>query len=146
MTNPASYTILMSRSLFRSASLTLAVLAMFGCGDDVDTPTLPTPDPVTETFTGTVNVNGAVTHPFSASTAGNLTATLTNIAPEDASVGLSLGTWNGSACAIQIADDAAVRSTVVYGQVSQAGQLCVRIQDNGRLGGAASYEITVVHP
>jgi hypothetical protein len=136
----------MPRSLFRSASLTFAVLAMFGCGDDVDTPTLPTPVPVTETFTGTVNVNGAVTHPFSATTSGSLTATLTNIDPEDASVGVSLGTWNGSACAIQIADDASVKGTVVYGTVSQAGQLCVRIQDNGRLGAAAGYEITVVHP
>ena len=54
MTNLASYTILMSCSFFRSASLAFAVLAMFGCGDDpVDTPTLPTPEPVTETFTGT---------------------------------------------------------------------------------------------
>jgi hypothetical protein len=146
MTNPASYTILMSRSFFRSASLALAVCAMYGCGDDVQTPTLPTPDPITEVFTGTLTVNGAVTHPFASTTAGSLTATLTNVAPEDASVGLSLGTWNGSACAILIADDAAVKATVVYGTVNQAGQLCVRIQDNGRLAGAADYEITVVHP
>ena len=147
MTNLASYTILMSCSFFRSASLAIAVLAMFGCGDDpVDTPTLPTPEPVTETFTGTLTVNGAATHPFTAGTAGSLTATLANIAPEDATVGLSLGTWNGSACAIQIATDNAVKTTVVYGLVNQAGQLCVRIQDTGRLTGAADYEISVAHP
>lgn len=136
----------MSRSFFRSAALTFAVLAMFGCGNDVDTPTLPTPDPITKVFSGTVTVNGAAVHDFAATTAGNLTATLTNIAPDDATVGLSLGTWNGAACAIQIAVEAAVKTTVVIGQVSQAGQLCVRIQDNGRLRGAADYEITVVHP
>ena len=91
-------------------------------------------------------MNGAATHPFTAGSAGNLTATLANIAPEDATVGLSLGTWNGSACAIQIATDNAVKTTVVYGLVNQAGQLCVRIQDTGRLTGAADYEISVAHP
>lgn len=146
MTNPASYTILMSRSFLRSAGLTLAVLVMFGCGDDVNTPTLPTPDPVTEIFPGTLTVNGAVIHTFSAMAAGNLTATLSNIAPEDATIGVSLGTWNGSACAVQIADLAVVRGSVVYGLVNQAGQLCVLVQDVGRLGGSADYEITVVHP
>lgn len=146
MTNPASYTILMPRSFFRSAGLTLAVLAMFGCGDDIDTPTLPTPDPITEVFSGTLTVNGAAVHSFSATTAGNLTATLVNIAPEDATIGVSLGTWNGSACAIIIADLGVVRGSAVYGTVNQAGQLCVFVQDVGRLGGAADYEITVVHP
>jgi hypothetical protein len=148
MTNPASYTIFMSRSFFRSASLVVAALAMFGCGDDpVDTPTTPTPQPVTETFTGRLTVNGGVTHPFSASTAGSLTATLTNITPEEnPTVGLSLGTWNGAACAVVISTDAAVRTTVVYGTVNQAGQLCVRIYDVGRLATANDYEITVVHP
>jgi hypothetical protein len=138
----------MFRSFIRSASLAVAVIAMFGCGDDpVDTPTVPTPQPVTEIFTGTLTVNGGVTHPFSATTAGSLTATLTNIAPdENPTVGLSLGTWNGSACAVVISTDAAVRTTVVYGTVNQAGQLCVRIYDVGRIANANDYEITVVHP
>jgi hypothetical protein len=136
----------MFRSFFRPASLALAVLAMSSCGDDVQTPTLPTPVPITETFSGTLTVNGAATHPFAASTAGNLTATLSNIAPDDATVGVSLGTWNGSACAILIADVSAVKGRVVYGTVNQAGQLCVHIQDVGRLAGAADYEIVVEHP
>jgi hypothetical protein len=135
-------------SFFRSASLAVAVLAMTSCGDDnPPSITAPTPDPVTEVFTGTLTVNGAVTHPFSSATAGALTATLTNIGPdENPTVGLSLGTWNGSACAVVIATDAAVRTSVVYGTVTQAGQLCVRIFDVGRIGNANDYEITVVHP
>jgi hypothetical protein len=138
----------MSRSFFRAALLLVAALAMFGCGDDpVDTPTVPTPQPVTEIFTGRLTVNGGVTHPFSASTAGSLTATLTNIAPDDnPTVGLSLGTWNGSACAVVISNDAVVRTTTVIGTVNQAGQLCVRIYDVGRLSNPNDYEITVVHP
>ena len=63
-----------------------------------DAPTAPT---VTETFTGTLTVNGATTHPFpiDAIVGGTVTATLKTIAPDgDSVVGLSLGTWNGSTC------------------------------------------------
>jgi len=135
-------------SFFRSASLAVAVLAMTSCGDDpITTPTLPTPEPVTEVFTGTLTVNGGATHVFNAATAGSLTATLTNIGPdENPTVGLSLGTWNGGACAIVIANDAAVRSSIVVGTVNQAGQLCVRIYDVGQIANPNDYEITVVHP
>ena len=92
-------------------------------------------------------MNGAVTHQFTATTAGSLTATLTAIGPdEDPVVGLSLGTWNGSACAIVIRQDVAVRTSVLYGTVNQAGQLCVSIYDVGRLTRPQDYEITVVHP
>lgn len=138
----------MFRSFFRPASLVVAVLAMTSCGDDpVNTPTLPTPEPVTEVFTGTLTVNGGVTHSFNAATAGNLTATLTNIGPdENPTVGLSLGTWNGASCAIVIATDAAVRTSTVFGTVNQAGQLCVRIYDVGQIANPNDYEITVVHP
>ena len=134
-------------SFFRSASIGLAVLALAGCNDPITTPTTPTPAPVSETFTGSLTVRGGVTHSFSAATAGALTATLTNIGPdENPTVGLSLGTWNGSACAIVIRQDLAVRTTVVYGTVNQAGQLCVSIYDVGRIASPQDYEITVVHP
>lgn len=137
----------MPSSFVRSASLAVAVLAMTSCGDDPITPTTPTPEPVTEVFTGTLTVSGGVTHPFSAAAPGSLTATLTNIAPDESpTVGLSLGTWNGSACAVVIRQDAAVRTTVIYGTVNQAGQLCVSIYDVGRLSTAQDYEITIVHP
>lgn len=146
MTNPASYTISM-HSLFRSAGLAIAVLVMTGCNDPVTIPTTPTPNPTTETFTGTLTVNGGVTHPFSAATAGAVTATLTNIGPdENPTVGLLLGTWNGSSCAVVIPNDAATRSTAVIGTANQAGQLCVRIYDVGRITTPQDYEITVVHP
>jgi hypothetical protein len=135
-------------SFCRSAALAVAVLAMTGCGDDpITTPTLPTPEPVTEVFTGTLTVNGGVTHAFSATAAGSLTATLTNIGPdENPTVGLSLGTWNGASCAIVIATDTAVRTSMVVGTVNQPGQLCVRIYDVGQIANPNDYEITVVHP
>jgi hypothetical protein len=135
-------------SFLRPACLSLAVLALTSCGDDPETITSPTaPQPTTEVFTGNLPISGGVTHPFTAATLGALTATLTNIGPDESpTVGLSLGTWNGSACAVVIATDAAVRSSIVYGTVNQAGQLCVRIYDVGRISRPQDYEITVVHP
>ncbi len=138
----------MFRSFFRPASLVFCVLAMTSCGDDpITLPTTPTPNPVTEVFTGTLTVNGGVTHTFSAAGPGSLTATLTNIVPdENPTVGFSVGTWNGASCAVVIRQDAAVRTSVLVGNVNAAGLLCVSIYDVGRLGNANDYEITVVHP
>ena len=71
-----------------------------GCGDD--TPIQPTPiDPTvfTEVFTGTINQNGAASHPFVTQSSGAVVVTLTSVAPDAAQViGVSLGTWTGAAC------------------------------------------------
>lgn len=148
MTNPASYTTFMSR-LLRSMSLAVAVVILSACGDDAtdDIITTPTPNPITETFAGTVTVNGAATHTFTAAAAGTVTATLTSIGPDETIVsGMVLGEWNGTGCTERITNDSAVRTTVLTGNVSQAGQLCVRIRDVGRFVEPVTYEITVIHP
>ena len=72
-----------------------AVLATAGC-DSGDAPTGPSDPPppaptVTETFSGNLTVNGAQTFTFT-SNVGNVTATLSAIGPDEATiVGLSLG-------------------------------------------------------
>ena len=82
--------------------LVAAALAAAGCGDDpVTTPDRPTPTSVTETFEGTLTINGAFTQPFVVQTAGTVTATLTVLDPTDAVVGMSMGTWNGITCALE---------------------------------------------
>jgi hypothetical protein len=131
--------------------LIAALLATSACGDDNEnlTPTTPTnPTTVTETFSGTLTVNGAVTHPFATQLSGAVTATLTSVAPDNTkTMGLSLGTWNGAVCQIVLANDQARQGTVVTGNVtSTLGSLCVRIYDVGQLTEAATYEIQVVHP
>jgi hypothetical protein len=138
----------MSRLMLRSVPLALALAAMTACGDDTPTtPTTPTPETVTETFSGTVNPNGAATHTFTTATAGPVQVTLTAIGPDSSVIsGLALGEWNGTGCQERIANDAAVQTTVILGNVSQAGQLCVRVRDVGRFTGTTTYEITVVHP
>jgi hypothetical protein len=135
------------------------VLALAACGDDE----LPTgPDPTTPlgpcgaavcttaNFTGSVNQNGARTHNFATQASGTVTATLVSVGPDapDLVVGLSLGTWNGSACQVVIAKDDAKQAAIVVGQVSALGSLCVRIYDVGNIPAAqpTDYEIQVIHP
>jgi hypothetical protein len=102
---------------------------------------------VTEVFAGELNRNGAATHPFLAGASGTVTATLDTLAPEDtAAIGLSMGTWNGSACQIVIANDNAAQGALVIGAASTAGNLCVRVYDVGKIPALASYQVTVVHP
>ena len=128
-----------------------ALLSTTACGNnDASAPTSPTPTPlptVTETFSGSINRNGAATHTFLAQASGTVTLTLTTLAPESTpAIGISLGTWNGTACQIVIANTNAAQGAIVLGVASSAGNLCVFVQDVGKIGVAASYEITVVHP
>lgn len=139
----------MFRLLVRSVPFALAVVMTSACGNDPVTPipTTPTPTTITETFGGTINQNAAATHTFSSSSSGSVSAMLSAVGP-DASVvlGLSLGTWNGTGCTVVIANDTATQNAVIYGNITQAGQLCVRVYDIGRFTEPVTYEITVVHP
>jgi len=133
---------------FLAVALAAVALGAGAC-DDNNSPTLPTnPEPpatVTETFTGTVNPNGAVTHSFSTESAGTLTATLTVVSP-NVKIGLALGTWNGISCKIEIAADAAQQGVTVTGTASALGAFCARIYDVGELTENVSYEVRVTHP
>ncbi len=122
-------------------------LIMMGCGDDnpVSIPTTPTQPTVTETFTGTLNINGAITHSFVANSFGTVTSTLTVVTP-DTVLGMALGTWNGISCQLIITADKAALNTSVTGGVTTIGNLCVRLYDVGSLTEATSYEVQVVHP
>ena len=130
----------------------LVPLAFFaaGCSGLIDElPTTPDPVIVTETFTGTLTVNGGATHPVFTAATGTVTATLTSLGENPpANVGFSIGTLTvGGNCNIVIANDAAVVATVVSGNVSTlAGSLCVRIYDVGKMSGPLDYTFTVSHP
>jgi hypothetical protein len=135
----------------RFQAVLLAALA-FGataCGDDTQV-TVPTPIIITEPpFNGTLTVNGAVTQPFTATSFGTSTITLVSLDPNPDStvkVSMSLGTWNGAACQIVIANDSAGAGTVLLGTVSSAGNLCVRMADPGTLSGPVTFQVTISHP
>lgn len=132
--------------MHRSAACLLLFSGMAAaCSNNITTtPTTPT-ESITESFTGTLSRNGAVTHPF-ASAPGTLTATLRTLAPDGTLVvGLSLGTWNGTSCQIVLANDKATQGAVVVGNASTTTSLCARIYDVGSVVEPVSYQIDVVH-
>jgi hypothetical protein len=139
------------RSFMYGLSLLLLALVAGACSSIYDDlPTTPDPVIVTDTFTGTITVNGAASHPFFTSATGTVTATLSSLgeAPP-AMVGFSLGTYSGTTCSVTIGlfNDKAVVNTIVQGTVSTlGGSLCVRIHDVGSLTEPVPYEIKVQHP
>ena len=70
------------------------------------------PCPMTETFTGTVTLNGAINHCFSVSTAGTITPRLPRSTPSAHSSAFSSGTWNGVACSAVSSNDAGTLQSV----------------------------------
>ena len=130
--------------------LLITIICAGAAGCDDETPTSPNPPPanVTETFTGTIAQNGAQTHQFSTVSSGTVTATLRTLAPDNALVvGFGLGNWNGSACQIVLANDAATGGAILTGTVSAAGNLCLRLHDVGNISSTpAAYTVEVVHP
>ena len=136
----------MIRSIPAWALAVLVALATGACGgQNLTAPTTPAPAPQTEVFTGSLNINGAITHPFTSQAGGTITATLTTVDP-DGTIGMSLGTWNGVACQITIANDLAVVNTTVTGTASSVGNFCVRLYDVGKVTSTTSYQVSVVHP
>jgi hypothetical protein len=128
--------------------IALAALGAAGCDEDT-TPTTPTPpaSTVTESFSGSLTRNGAVTFSFSVAATGQVTATLTELASSAVPVGLSLGNWNGTTCQIVLANDNSVQGTFVTGSMSGTGDLCVRLYDaSGNLESTVAFKVDVVHP
>jgi hypothetical protein len=136
-------------SIVRMLLLVALATVVSGC-DEETTPTTPTPPTmVTETFNGTLTINGAQTHSFTTQSAGNLTATITTLAVESGvSVGISLGIFTPSTntCQVVVDNGAASQTTRITGQVSSSGSYCVRIYDAGRLTASANYTIQLEHP
>lgn len=124
--------------------LSLVLLAP-ACGSDNSTPAPgPSPTEITETFGGIVTINGAITHFFRVERTGTVTARLEAVEPDvTATIGMSLGTWNGSACQIIIANDLATQGATVTGTAAIIGDFCVRAHDVGRLAAPTSYQIVV---
>src|SRR5262245_6121419 len=101
----------------------LLALGAAACGNNNPTtpPTTEVPT-ITESYSDTVTVNGAHTQPFTVSKAGTVTATLIALAPDSTvTIGLSLGTWNGTSCQIILANDAAVLNSAVTGTAQTGG-------------------------
>src|SRR6476646_4658634 len=93
-----------------AALLAAIATGVSGCNNDTTTNTPTTPSTsftVTETFTGTVTTNGATAFFFSVQSGGTVNITLTSVSDATGAgatvpaIGVSLGTWNGTACSVQ---------------------------------------------
>jgi hypothetical protein len=135
----------------RFALLLPVLAAIAGCSGQIDQiPTTPDPVITTETFTGTLTVNGAQTHFVFLAATGTVTATLTSLGDNPpAKVGFSLGTLAGTTCSSNptLYNDSAIVNTTLSGSVQTlAGSLCARIYDTGALTQPVDYTFTVSHP
>ena len=110
-------------------------------------PTETTAPSVTETLEGRLGVRGAAVHPFVVTEAGTVTASVSALDPNDAVIGISLGSWNAatSVCQMLLANDAAAVGSSFVGSATLAGTFCIRIIDVGRLTGPVSYSVSVTH-
>jgi hypothetical protein len=133
-------------ALWLPALLAASTLSAAGCSNSPTTPTdTTTPTAITETYDGTLTVNGAVTQPFAVSKTGTVVGTVVALDPSDASVSIALGTWNGAACSVVIANDNAVVGSSVTGAATATGNYCARVSDAGKLTQTTAYQISITH-
>jgi hypothetical protein len=149
------------RRLVRLYSLLpLLFVAVMATACDENTPvtdpgTTPSDFTITETFNGTLFKNGGASYSFTIQRAGVITVTLktvTDTVNPDApaqNIGISLGSWDGTACNVQfgIFTDTASVGAQIAGQVNGAGILCTRVYDPANyVSNPIAYTIEVKHP
>ena len=107
------------------------------------------PDPpelVTVAFSGTLTVNGGVTHRFTTRGSGDINVTLKTLTPGATAVGLSLGVWTGASCNLNIVEANALPNSKLTGNATASGEFCTRVADDlGRLTDPVTYDIEVTH-
>ena len=137
-----------SSVLFLSRAALLALALVGSACDNGPDITVPTPVEVTEKFTGTMTLNGAISHSFIAQTAGRSSAEITAIDPAGSFIGFQLGTWSGAVCTAVLSNDAGTLSSVLQATTQSSASLCVRLHDpNGILvDKTVTYTVKVVHP
>ncbi len=120
-----------------------------GCNllSDLTSPSSPTtPTASTETFSGTVAVQGTSRSTFTTTQAGTVNVTLATMSPGVA-MGLGIGTPNGTtACTLTSSTSALAGSTPQLTVTEQPGSYCVSVYDVGNLTGNATFTVTVAHP
>ncbi len=141
------------RRLFLLTSLLACAAAAAACTNNptTTTPSTTNTQTFTETFTGTVTVNGADTHSFASGTGTSIVATLSSLDPNDpnnpTTVGFSMGTFNtANVCQTILSNDKANVGASITGTATTLGNFCVRVYDVGLLTAPVNYTVTVVHP
>jgi len=103
-------------------------------------------------FTGTLSINGGVTTHFSVTGLGLINASLKTIDPNTAdnskSIGMAMGTWNGTTCQDVIHNDNVGQGSGIAGQANAIVDICVRVYDAGgavALTEPVNFVVTITH-
>jgi len=132
-----------------AACLAAVGLAAFGCNNGGDSTTTPSPQTVSETFTGTVAVQGSDFHNFTVSAAGEVDITITAAGPPSTIfVSLAVGTPSGTTCTPIPTATINTQAGAVpqLSGTANPGTLCVIVSDVGNFTAPITYSVTVVHP
>jgi hypothetical protein len=146
----------MSRVTLRALAL-VAFSAVFAasCGNDdtTTTPTTTTDTRSNETFGATLNVGQSQFYSFTTLTPGQTDITLVSVRPSGSvaatlnpTVGLGLGTPQGTDCALSNAVNTPPGLKAQLSVATNVSTYCVKIADIGNLRGTVDYTIRVVHP
>jgi len=128
-----------------AAVLGLSLLTA-GCGDPI-APAAPTPvaPTISETFSGTLLVQGVNSHTFSVQRVGGLKVDITSVDP-GAAVGLGIGTPSGISCVPTTTTTTVAGSAAqLSGTATIAGPFCISVYDIGGLVEPVTYTVTVLH-
>jgi hypothetical protein len=128
-------------------------LATAACSTGADTTspltTAPTTPPITENFSGTVQVAGTDAHPFTVTASGApITLALTTAGPPATIfMGFGLGSWDGTTCTLQsggFTTTPAGATPQLSGNIAP-GQYCVMVYDVGNQSAPITYTAVVAH-
>ncbi len=133
----------------------LSVILSAGCNTQTadnsatapTTPTAPAAATQTETFTGTLSVQGTNVHAFNVAQVGALNVTLTSAGPPPTiSIGIGVGTPVGTTCSLIVFQTTPAGSAAqISGTVTVAGAFCLSVYDVGNLANDVTYSVTVSH-
>ncbi len=121
-------------------------LATAGC-EAGNTPIRPT-NVTSQTLTGTLALGGVFTFPFTVTVTGTVTAVVENVigvsTPDQATVGLGIGTWDGSTCTLILKNESATFNTAIVGTIL-AGNYCLQLYDVGQMTEEIDYGVRLDH-
>lgn len=138
-------------SLGRLSLLVLIAATLSSC--TLAAPSAPStsnPTRTTDTFEGSFTFQATTSHLFTVTEPGLVEIRLTAVGPlTTMAFGVSIGTWNGSACTTaNIRNDNARSGATALSGTANAGNYCVSVYDSGNLPSdwTATYTVTVTHP
>ena len=132
-----------------SSAVFAALFVSMACGGTTPTePTAPTYELKTSTFEGTVNTGGTVAFPFTVVNPGDISVSITGLAPVSTiTMGLAVGFWDAATttCAQQLSTPSATLNIAYAASPSAPGEYCVGIFDTGNVQITTDFTLKVTY-